>query len=100
MDVRDPAVSPNGKLIAVIIHHKDYSDLAYMPVSGGKPTIIATGRGQFIPINDSVRSTYHWFAQPSWDSDNEHIYFLGDNQKRYWSDTIAHYNTEILDLQV
>lgn len=101
MDIRDPAVSPNGKLIAFIIHYKNYSDLAYMPVSGGKPKIIATGYGQFIPVGDSVRSTFHWFAQPAWNSDNEHIYFLGDNQKHYWDPRIVgDYNADILDLQI
>ncbi|GCE18122.1 TolB family protein [Dictyobacter kobayashii] len=101
MDVRDPAVSPNGKLIAFIIHYKDYSDLAYMPASGGKPTVIATGTGTFIPVGDSVRSSYHWFAQPAWDPDNEHIYFLGDNQKHYWDPKlVGNYDADILDLQV
>ena len=48
LDVRDPAISPNGKLIAFDIHHANYSDLAYMPATGGAPTIIASGQGVFL----------------------------------------------------
>lgn len=101
MDVRDPAVSPNGKWIAFIIRYKDYSNLAYMPASGGKPTIIADGYGQYVPTGDTPKSTHHWFAQPNWDSDNQHIYFLGDNQKYFWNPKlVGNYDAAILDMQV
>src|SRR5690242_14879191 len=35
MDVRDPAVSPDGKQIAFIQRYKDYADLLVMPSGGG-----------------------------------------------------------------
>src|SRR5690349_20945389 len=69
MDVQDPAVSPDGKLVAFIARYKDYSDLAYMPSSGGQPTILEHGDGQYLPNPGfPPRSTHRWFAQPSWAS--------------------------------
>ncbi|GCE25934.1 hypothetical protein KDA_14180 [Dictyobacter alpinus] len=102
LDVRDPAVSPNGKWVAFIVRYKDFSDLAYMPTSGGKPIVIAAGYGKYLPTNtDTPQSTHHWFAQPSWDADSEHIYFLGDNQKYFWNPKIVGgYDAAILDMQV
>jgi hypothetical protein len=106
LDVRDPAVSPNGKLIAFDIHYTNYSDLAYMPAAGGTPTIIASGQGIFIPNDSGAISTYHWFSQPAWTPDNEHLIFLGDNQKDYWLndlsayDAVGQYAASILDMQI
>lgn len=101
LDVRDPSVSPNGKWIAFAIYHNNYSDLAYMPASGGKPTIIADGNGSFTTTTSGATSTYHWFEQPTWNSDNQTILFLGDNQKAFWSpDLVGGYNSFILDLQL
>src|SRR5437016_11059917 len=37
MDVRNPAVSPDGKWIAFANFSKNYSDLMLMPTSGGTP---------------------------------------------------------------
>lgn len=103
LDVRDPAVSPNGKWIAFDIHHTDYSDLAYMPATGGTPTIIVSGQGAFYPNSAGALSTYHWYGQPAWASDNEHIIFLGDNQKAYWLENegyVGNYDASILDMQI
>ncbi len=106
LDVRDPAVSPNGKLIAFDIHHNNYSDLAYMPATGGTPTIIASGQGAFLPNDAGATSTYHWFSQPAWAPDNEHLIFLGDNQKDYWlnngvaNNAVGQYDASILDMQL
>jgi dipeptidyl aminopeptidase/acylaminoacyl peptidase len=84
MDVRDPAVSPDGKWIAFIIRYKDYSDLAYMPSSGGKPTILRTGAGNYVPNPGfPPKSTHHWFAQPSWAADSQHLLVLSDLEKFY-----------------
>jgi len=84
MEVRDPAVSPNGKWIAFIIHYKDYSDLAYMPSSGGKPIILRTGTGSYVPNPGfPPKSTHHWYFQPSWAADSDHLLFLSDIEKFY-----------------
>jgi dipeptidyl aminopeptidase/acylaminoacyl peptidase len=84
MDVRDPAVSPDGKSIAFIIRYKDYSDLAYMPSSGGKPTILLSGNGRYVPNPGfPPKSTHHWYAEPSWSADSTHLLFLSDLEKFY-----------------
>lgn len=103
LDVRDPAVSPNGKWIAFDVHHTNYSDLAYMPVTGGTPTIIVSGQGAFYPNSAGALSTYHWYGQPAWAPDSEHIIFLGDNQKAYWLQNegyVGNYDASILDMQI
>ncbi len=85
MDVRDPAVSPDGKKIAFIVRYKDYSDLVFMPASGGKATVLMSGNGSYVPNYpyDTPKSTYHWFAQPAWAPDNQHLLFLSDLEKAY-----------------
>ncbi len=85
MDVRDPAVSSDGKQIAFVIHYKNYADLALMPASGGKPVVLLNGDGRYIPNFpfDTPKSTYHWFAQPTWAPDNQHLLFLSDMEKFY-----------------
>jgi hypothetical protein len=101
LEVRDPSVSPNGKWIAFSIYYQNYSDLAYMPASGGKPTIIADGNGSFSLTGAGATSSYHWFEQPTWASDSETILFLGDNQKAFWAPSlVGGYNSFILDLQL
>jgi Tol biopolymer transport system component len=101
IDVRDPSVSPNGKWIVFAIYYNNYSDLAYIPASGGKPTIIADGNGSFTTTASGATSSYHWFEQPTWNADNQTILFLGDNQKAFWSpDLVGGYNSFILDLQL
>jgi dipeptidyl aminopeptidase/acylaminoacyl peptidase len=104
LDVRDPAISPNGQYIAFVIRYTNYANLAYMPVTGGKPTIIANGNGSYYTSADGYEfNTYHWFAQPAWAPDNKHIIFLGDNQKDYWLQNEGYtgkYDSDVLDMQV
>ncbi|GCE47675.1 WD40 repeat protein [Thermosporothrix hazakensis] len=82
MDIRDPAVSPDGKMLAFVIRYKNYADLAIMPTSGGKPRVLLTGKGDFTPNPRyaSAISTHTWFAQPTW-RDNTHLVFLSDIRK-------------------
>ncbi len=85
MDVRDPAISPNGKMLAFIVSYQDYSDLALMPATGGKARILLSGNGAYesnYPY-DTPKSSYHWFAQPEWAADDEHLLFLSDLEKFY-----------------
>src|SRR5579884_83302 len=49
IDVRDPAVSPDGSKIAFIIRYQEHSDLAIMPSSGGAWQVLVSGAGQYVP---------------------------------------------------
>ncbi len=107
MDVRDPAVSPNGQWIAFIIRHAeattgDYSDLALMPASGGTIKILLSGQGKYIPNPPypAPLSTDYWYAEPSWAADSTHLLFLSDLQKADWSAQQLGVNSFLLDLQV
>lgn len=101
MDVRDPAVSPDGKFIAFAVYYKNYSDLMYMSISGGPTKLLRTGKGTYIPNPPypTPRSTYLWFAQPSW-IDNTHLLFLSDLQKADWDAATLGANSFLLDMQV
>src|SRR5712691_2618016 len=44
-NISDPAVSPNGKWIAVSMRYKNSSDIAYIPVGGGKRRTLLSGGG-------------------------------------------------------
>src|SRR5215470_4328323 len=50
MDVRDPAVSPDGKWIAFINRFQNYSDLDYISTNPADKTLhtVVTGNGQFL----------------------------------------------------
>jgi WD40-like Beta Propeller Repeat len=100
MDVRDPAVSPDGKWVAFIKRYPDYSDLMLLPTAGGKPRLLRTGVGQYIPNPNSPmgapQSTAIWYAQPSW-QDATHLIFLSDLAKFYTNPGVDSF---LLDLQV
>ncbi len=83
-DVRDPAVSPDGKWVAFIIRYKDYSNLAYMSTNGGDIHTIVTGNGHYYTNSGGfLQSDYYWFAQPAWSVDSSHLLFLSNLQKNY-----------------
>lgn len=99
VDVRDPAVSPDGKYIAAIIRYKNYSDLVYMPTSGGSWKILRTGAGKFYQDGSVVKNTFYWYAQPEWSQDGTHLLFLSDLEKENWY-SATHQDAPLLDLQV
>lgn len=101
-EVRNPAVSPDGKWVAFIVLHPNYSDLVYMPASGGQMTTLMSGNGQFIPNPPypAPKASYHWFSDPSWSADSAHLLFLSDLQKDTWSAATLGVNAFLLDMQV
>jgi Tol biopolymer transport system component len=98
MAVRDPAVSPDHKWIAFVIRYKDYADLAYMPITGGKPRILRTGQGKYYYVSTFIHSSYTWQSQPAWSADSTHLLFLSDFEKEDWYTYTP--NAPLLDLQV
>ena len=100
MDVRDPAVSPDGKWVAFIKRYQDYSDLMLLPAGGGQPKLLRTGAGSYLPNPNSPmgapKSTAIWYAQPSW-QDASHLAFLSDLAKPYTDPGVDNF---LLDLQV
>ena len=99
-DVRDPAVSPNGKWIAFVVRHKYASDLVYMSTNGGRWTTLRSGSGQYIPNPPfAPNSTYRWYAQPAWGTDSTHLLFLCDLEKLNWFSATGE-DAPLLDLQV
>jgi Tol biopolymer transport system component len=86
IDVRDPAVSPDGRQVAFIQRHRNYSDLMLMSSNGGKPRVLRTGIGKYFPNPDSgigaPRTSYLWYGQPAW-RDNNTLGFLSDLGKSY-----------------
>jgi hypothetical protein len=85
-DIRDPAVSPNGKWLAFIVRYKYASDLVYMPVTGGHLTTLVSGSGRYVPNPPfpTPKSTYNWNAQPAWAADSTGLIFLSDGEKEDW----------------
>ncbi|HLX41550.1 MAG TPA: hypothetical protein VKR42_13540, partial [Ktedonobacteraceae bacterium] len=85
LDVRDPAVSPDGKWIAFIERYYDYSNLAILSTNGGPIHILLSGAGSFQPNPPfAPKNTFNWFAQPSWSADSKSLLFLSDLQKNYF----------------
>jgi len=101
MDVRDPAVSPDGKWIAFINRFQNYSDLDYISSNPADKTLhtVVTGNGRFI---DGGGDTFYWFAQPAWSADSTQLLFLSDLQKDFvWRRLGPPYDqAPFLDLQV
>jgi len=87
LDVRNPAISLDGKWIAFASYFKNYSDLMLMPTSGGTPQILLSGNGQYLPNPASPmgapKSTFKWLAQPAWNADNDHLLFVSDLDKLF-----------------
>ena len=98
-DVRNPAVSPDGKWLAFIVRYKYSSDLVYMPVTGGHWTILRTGTGQYKPNPPypAPISTHKWYAEPYWAADSNHLLFLSDFEKLTVNPGV---DSQLLDLQV
>src|SRR5438874_177502 len=83
-DVRDPAVSPDGKWIAFIVRYKYSSDLVYMPAQGGSFRMLASGSGHYFQNNNNfTQDNYMWYAQPAWSEDSSRLIFLSDLQKYF-----------------
>ncbi len=103
MDVRDPAVSPDGKWIAFIRRYKYYSDLVYMSTNPGDTTLhtVVTGNGQYTPHGNGENS-YYWFAQPSWSADSAQLLFLSDLQKDFYWQVLGgvYASATFLDMQL
>ncbi|WP_165423484.1 PD40 domain-containing protein [Ktedonosporobacter rubrisoli] len=99
MNVRDPAVSPDGKWIAFIATYKNYTDLMLMSTTGGQVKTLRSGNGTYIanPNSEFPKATYLWYAQPSWAADSKHLLFLSDLAKPYAD---AGVDAFLLDLQV
>ncbi len=82
-DVRDPAVSPDGKWIAFDVRYGDYANLVYMSVNGGPQHVIISGNGHYWTNSGGFpQDDFYWFGQPAW-SDNSHLAFLSDFQKNF-----------------
>lgn len=82
-DVRDPAVSPDGKWVAFDVHYGDYANLVYMSVNGGPQHVVISGNGHYWTNSGGFpQDDFYWFGQPAW-SDNSHLAFLSDFQKNF-----------------
>ncbi len=97
-DIRDPAISPNGKWIAAILRYKNYSDLVYKPVQGGSWTVLRSGQGKFYQSGSFIKNTYYWYAQPVWSADSTTLLFLSDLEKENWYSATGQ-DAPMLDLQ-
>ena len=101
-DIYDPAVSPDGKLIVFVVRYKNYSNIAYMPVTASAGTRLLDGDGHFYIDSGFPKDTYHWYVQPAWSPDGSHLLFLSDLQKDFvWYGLNSLFsNNYFLDLQV
>jgi hypothetical protein len=101
IDARDPVVSPNGKWLAFTIYYTNYSNLALMPASGGKYKILLNGNGAYVPNGTNPpKSTYHWYAQPSWASDSEHLLILSNIEKTDFNPGLDAFMLDLMLYQV
>jgi len=101
-NISDPAVSPNGKWIAVSMRFKNSSDIVYIPIGGGKRHTVLSGGGSFYNDSGFIKSTSHWFVQPVWSHDSTHLLFLSDLQKNFvWANLGGDFSrAPFLDLQI
>ncbi len=102
LNLHNPAVSPDGKWIAMSSGYKDYSDIVYMSTSGGPIHTLLTGTGKFYNDGPSIiKNTYYWLVEPTWSADGSHLLFLSDLQKEDWYSLGGLFgNAPFLDLQV
>ncbi len=102
LTVMDPALSPDGKWIAFSVRYPNYSDLAYISVSGGPLHTVITGKGQFYAAAGDGTNNYYWLAQPTWSPDSKSLLFLSDLQKQFfWKSLGAPFsNAYFSDLQI
>jgi hypothetical protein len=98
-NIYDPAVSPNGKWIAVSMRYKNSSDIVYISAEGGTRHKLLSGSGGFYNDSGFIKSSNHWFAQPAWSLDSTHLLFLSDIEKEDWYAATG-INAPVLDLQV
>lgn len=83
-DVRDPAISPNGKWVAFTQRFTNYANLIILSTGGGPWHTIISGNGHFYTNSGGfVQNDFYWFGQPSWSPDNSHLLFLSDFQKNF-----------------
>jgi Tol biopolymer transport system component len=98
-DIYNPAVSPNGKWIAVSMSFKNSSNITYIPVGGGARHDLLVGRGSFYNDGGFIKNSSHWFEQPAWSPDSTHILFVSDIEKEDWYLATGR-DAPLLDLQV
>lgn len=98
-NVYDPAVSPDGKWIAFIEKHKQYSDLCAVATSGGKVRMLRSGAGRFYYNGPFIHNTFKWYAQPAWSADSSTLLFLSDLEKENWYQQTGR-DAPMLDMQV
>jgi dipeptidyl aminopeptidase/acylaminoacyl peptidase len=100
-DVRDPAVSPDGRYVAFVVRYKYSALLVYMPINNTSPhwTVLRDGSGKYIPNPPypAPISTHNWYAQPAWATDNTHLLFLSDLEKLTVNPGV---DSQLLDMQV
>ncbi|HEY7350012.1 MAG TPA: hypothetical protein VH599_16965 [Ktedonobacterales bacterium] len=74
-----PALSPNGTAIAFVVRRngRDYSDIATMPIAGGKATMLTDDSLH----NRSTGAPFHylfWAGNPIWTANGKNIIYLTD----------------------
>ncbi len=102
-DVRDPAVSSDGKQIAFIQRYKNYSNLMVMSTQEGWSSrhTLMKGDGPYAKNDANLPiSNANWYSQPAWSTDGTHLLFLSDLQKFHeWPNNILP-DAPFLDPQV
>ncbi|HLJ32347.1 MAG TPA: hypothetical protein VKU38_01790 [Ktedonobacteraceae bacterium] len=102
-DVRDPAISPNGKWIAFVERFTNYADLIIMSTDNGPWHTIIGGGGHFYANSGGfIQNDFYWVGQPSWSPDSSHLLFLSDFQKNFdWANLGGDFAAApFVDLQV